>query len=170
MMTNASECEIIANLRAMFFCYSTSFITSSASSVALPRFYFSSMPRLYHSLLIDLHTAPRQRLGLCPAINYIRLTRSPSAKSDPLPGLARTRSVAHYNRNEHNYRTTITATTWSTGKCSNYNPKYSGVVEVSVLHLEFHNPSLCPSLGGNCYLTPAGKRILLSLNRNKISI
>lgn len=125
MTTNASECEIIANLRAMFFCYSTSFITSSASSLALPRFYFSSMPRLYHSLLIDHSSSTK-----AGAVPWHKLYPPDSvavvAKSDPLPGLARTRSVAHYNRNEHNYRTTITATTWSTGKCSNYNPKCSG--------------------------------------------
>lgn len=127
MTTNASECEIIANLRAMFFCYSTSFITSSASS-----FGFATILLFINATAISFPFNRPQLLGKgwgC-ALAWHNLYPPDSvavvAKSDPLPGLARTRSVAHYNRNEHNYRTTITATTWSTGKCSNYNPKCSG--------------------------------------------
>lgn len=167
MTTNASECEIIANLRAMFFCYSTSFITSSASSLALPRFYFSSMPRLYHSLLIDHSSSTK-----AGAVPWHKLYPPDSvavvAKSDPFlawPGHDQWHITIVMNiiiaPQLPQQRKALAKTQITT----------PSVVEVSALHLEFHHPSLCPSwLGGNCYLTPAGKRILLSLNRNKISI
>lgn len=169
MTTNASECEIIANLRAMFFCYSTSFITSSASSLALPRFYFSSMPRLYHSLLIDHSSSTKAGAVPWHGINCIRLTRSPSSQKATLclawPGHDQWHITIVMN--------IIIAPQLPQQREALANAQITtpSVVEVSALHLEFHHPSLCPSwLGGNCYLTPAGKRILLSLNRNKISI